>query len=308
LRIVPATLWCVNRGAEDAPGGEVPEQAPRSVQLRRVLFGGVHREDAAALQELLEGTQSELRLARSAFEESVGWAERLPAALSDLARLAAGDSAWDDPEAHFAAVIKDLAGAHLLTEVEIASVYAEGSTGGEQHTEWRAPDTPLRTDVRVGTRLCRCTWSPQARAGEETSAVIENLCRAVLFSLSGLDAAGERARRWIVTQLADGRAYDRAVALRERLSQPTARLAVYVDPASAGEHREVYGQVAWEASFADAAAVMEEVANSAGGQAYQTDGHVFVLLLDPARAEDTEGELRERLADRELRFDVRRLD
>jgi hypothetical protein len=295
----------VNRGAEDAPGGgEVSEQAPRPVQLRRVLFGGVHREDAAALQELLEGTQAELRLVRSALEESVGWAERLPAALADLARLAAGDSAWEDPETHFAAAIKTVAGERLLAEVEIASVYAEGSTGGEQHTEWRTPSAPLRTDVRVGTRLCRCTWSPDARAGEETTAVIESLCRAVLFSLAGLDAAGERDQRWIVTQMADGRAYARAMALRERLSQPTATVAIYADPESAGEHREVYGQIAWEASFADAGAVIEEVANRAAGQAYQTHERTFAVVLDPSRADDVETELREHLEDRELRFVV----
>lgn len=134
--------------------------------------------------------------------------------------------------------------------------------------------------------------------------MIESLCRAVLFSLAGLDVAGERDQRWIVTQLADGRAYGRALALRERLAQPTATVTIHVDQASAGEHFALYGQIAWEASFADAAAVMEEVANRVGGQAYQTHEYVFALLLDPTHAHDAVTELRERLADRELRFDV----
>lgn len=147
-------------------------------------------------------------------------------------------------------------------------MYADSPTDTDQHTEWREPNVPQSTDVRVGTRLCRCTWADTATAGEETTTVIESLCRAVLFSLAGLDAARDRDQRWIVTQLADGRAYDRGKALRERLAQPTATLTIHVDRASVGEHYEVYGQIAWEASFADAAAVMEEVANRAGGQVY----------------------------------------
>ena len=40
-----------------------------------------------------------------------------------------------------------------------------------------------------------------------------------------------------MTQLPDGRTYDRAKALRERLAQPTATVAIRIDEASAGEHR-----------------------------------------------------------------------
>jgi hypothetical protein len=268
------------------------------------LLGGVRREDAEALQQELAETRARLATTAKALAESTPWAERLPEALSDLACLAAADSEWEDPETHLAAVIKTLAGDHLLAEVEIASVYADNPTNCEQHTEWRAPDTPLRTEVRVGTRLCRCTWADTASAGEETTTVIESLCRAVLFSLAGLDVARERDQRWIVTQMADGRACTRALALRERLSQPTATVAIYADPESAGEHREVYGQIAWEASFADAGAVIEEVASRAAGQAYQTYEHTFTVVLDPARADDVETELRERLEGRELRFVV----
>ena len=279
--------------------------APAPTQpLRRAWLGGVRREDAAALQQELTETRVRLATTTQALKESAGWAERLPAALSDLARLAAAGSAWEDPETHFAAVIRDLAGHHLLAEVEIASVYADSPTDQSEQTEWRAPEAPLRTDVRVGTRLCRCTWADAATAGEETTTVIESLCRAVLFSLAGLDVAGERDQRWIVTQMADGRACTRALALRERLSLPTAIVAIYADPESAGEHREVYGQIAWEASFADAGAVIEEAANRAGGQAYQTYKRTFAIVLDPDRADDVETELRERLEDRELRFVV----
>ena len=66
----------------------------------------------------------------------------------------------------------------------------------------------------------------------------------------------------------------------------------------------MYGQIAWEASFADAGAVIEEVANRAGGQAYQTYERTFAVVLDPGRVDDVETELRERLEDRELRFVV----
>jgi hypothetical protein len=278
---------------------------PAEPPLRRAWLGGVRREDAEALQQELTETRARLATTTQALEESTTWAERLPAALADLARLAAADSAWEDPETHFAVVIKDLAGHHLLAEVEIVSVYADSPTEQDQRTEWRTPNHPQRTDVRVGTRLCRCTWANTAAAGEETTTVIESLCRAVLFSLAGLDVAGERDQRWIVTQMADGRAYTRAMALRERLAQPTATVTIHVDEASAGEHYALYGQIAWEASFADAGAVIEEVANRASGQAYQTHEYIFALVLDPAHAHDAETELRERLADRELRFHVR---
>ncbi len=227
-----------------------PAEPASTPPLRRAWLGGVRREDATALQQELTETRARLATTAQALEESTTWAERLPAALADLARLAAGDRAWEDSETHFAAVIKTVAGDHLLTEVEIASVYADSPTDQDQHTEWSAPNAPQITDVRVGTRLCRCTWSPDAHVGEETTTVIESLCCAVLFSLSGVDTARERDQRWIVTQLPDGRTYDRAKALRERLAQPTATVAIRIDEASAGEHRELYGQIAWEASFA----------------------------------------------------------
>ncbi len=281
-----------------------PAEPPPTPTLRRAWLGGIRREDAEAVQQELAETSARLATTTQALKESTTWAERLPAALADLARLAAGNVEWEDPETHFAAAIKTLAGDSLLTTVEMARIYADSPTGQDQHTEWQARDAPQRTDVRVGTRLCRCTWTPEARAGEETTTVIEHLCRAVLFSLAGLDASRDRDQRWIVTQLADGRACNRAMALRERLAQPTATVRIRVDQTSAGEHYEVYGQIAWEASMADAAAVMEEVANRAAGQAYQTHEYAFTLLLDPTRAQEAVTELRERLADRELRFDV----
>lgn len=306
---LPASLCSVHEQPEQPPPPDSPQpldpaKPATTPPLRRAWLGGVRREDAEALQQELAETHARLATTTQALAESTTWAERLPEALSDLARLAAAEPKWEDPETHFAAVIKTLAGDHLLAEVGIVSVYADSPTDQAQHTEWRGPETPQRTEVRVGTRLCRCTWTPKARAGEETTTVIESLCRAVLFSLAGLDVARERDQRWIVTQMADGRAWTRAIALRERLSQPTATVAVYADPQSAAEHREVYGQIAWEASFADAGAVIEEVASHAAGQAYQTYEHTFAVVLDPARADDVETELRERLEGRELRFVV----
>ena len=69
-----------------------------------------------------------------------------------------------------------MAGDHVLTEVEIASVYADSPTDQGQVHGVSAPNAPQITDVHVGTRLCRCTWSPDAHVGEETTTVIESLC------------------------------------------------------------------------------------------------------------------------------------
>src|ERR1700682_5344773 len=72
-----------------------------------------------------------------------------------------------------------------------------------------------------------------------------------------------------VTQLGDGHALARHRALRERLDQHTSELSVEVNEDSAGEHRMLYGPVAWDASFADAGAALEEIAHRHGGAAYQ---------------------------------------
>jgi hypothetical protein len=72
-------------------------------RLRRALLG-IRREDVQALQARLAETQdrnaelaSNLESARLALGEAAGWSDRLPAALRDLATLAAGESV-DDAE------------------------------------------------------------------------------------------------------------------------------------------------------------------------------------------------------------------
>ena len=112
----------------DQPQPLDPAEPPPTPPLRRAWLGGVRREDAEALQQELAETRARLATTAKALKESTTWAERLPAALADLARLAAGDVEWEDPETHFAAVIKTLAGDSLLSTVEIASVYAENPT------------------------------------------------------------------------------------------------------------------------------------------------------------------------------------
>jgi hypothetical protein len=280
------------------------EDRARLPQLRRALFGGVRRQDVAALQEALAVTQEELRVTRAALDESAGWAARLPLALSALAGLAAGDGQEDGFE-HLAVGVREVVGCHLLASVELAYVYSATSTEQEERTEWHGPGEPRSTDVRLGSHVLRCAWQPSVLAGEDTVAVVVALCRAVLLGIFGLEAAGVRETRGVVTQLGDFCALERHVALRERLGQPTSRLAVYVDEHSAGEHRGLFGKVAWEASFADAGAVLEEVAHRFGGQAYQVDGLIFGLLVDRDRGADAHAELQERLSGRELVFDVR---
>ncbi len=280
---------------------------PRELQLRRVLFGGVNREDAAAQGEHLGRTQARLKDTRQALVEAAGWAGRLPVALADLARLAAGEADWQDPDGHFAAVVHEVAGRHLLAGVELVHVYSATPVECEQQTEWQAPGSPLTTSVRVGTRMLRCRWLAGIEAGSDTVAVVERLCCAVLFAFVGLDAAGEREQRGVLTQLGDERTLARHRALRERLGQPASELAVEIERESAGAHRTLFGEVAWQASFAEAGATLEEVAYRCGGQAYQLAGLTFALLIDRDRGEDAKTELDERLGGGELEFDVRLL-
>ncbi len=287
---------------------EVPaDQHQPAPQLRRVLFGGVHREDAAALQDAHAATQDELRLARAALEETAGWAHRLPLALLELARLAAGESEGDDPFERLAAAVHEVAGAHLLSSVEFLHVYSPTPEELEQHTDWHGPGRPLTTEVRVGPHALRCAWEPTVLAGEDTVATVTGLCRAALFSLLGLAAASGREQRGIVTQLGDGHALARHAALRERLGQPTSELDVQVDAKQADGHRSLYGALSWEAVFADAGARLEEIAHRCGGQAYQLGPLSFRVLLDAEHGQGARAELEEGLNGGELEFHVRLL-
>lgn len=273
------------------------------IELRRAVFGGVRRDDVAALQAALAQAQQDLLLARAALEESAGWARRLPVALSELAKLAAGESDGEDPFERLAAAIQEVAGAHLLASVEFVHVYSETRTEYDERTEWHGPGRPRSTEVRLGQNVVRCVWA-DSLAGEDTVRLIAGLCRSVLFALLGVGNASTREMRGVVTQLGDGQALARHIALRERLGQPTSELHIEVAANGAEGYHSLYGGFSWDAAFADAGSTLEEVAHRCGGQAYQVGPLTFRLLVDEDCGNDARDELQERLGGGELDFDV----
>lgn len=287
-------------GAED----DMDDRA-QPLPLRSVLFGGVRREDVAALQER---TQAQLGEARLALDESAGWARRLPLALDALVRLAAGGSGADvDTESfeRLAGAVREVVGHHLLASVEAS--YAVSDTGVElaEHTDWEGPARPRSTEVRVGVRVLRCVWEPSVLAGEETVAVVVGLCRAVLLTMWGIEGAGRRQGRSGVTQLGDAQTLVRHLALRRRFGRPTSELSVHADTSEAQEYVELFGPISWQATFADAAVTLQEIAYDCGGDAYECNEWEFGVLVDQDRAEDARAQLEERLSGGELRFHVR---
>jgi hypothetical protein len=263
-------------------------------QRKRALFG-VHSEYADALEARLAQTEQslaraeaenaglteDLQSARLALKESAGWSERLPAALQVLASLAAGEIDGEDAEQDLAEAVLTLAGEHLLASVDIRR---GDSTGEIEHeTQRNENGRPIRTSVRAGTCAVDCTWQPGIEAGPDTAEVVESLCTAVVCSLAGVE--GSRAQRDVVTQLGDEKALARHLALRRRLEQPVQLVLVTVDGQSAIGYRELYGRLAWSASLAQTAAVLDRLARGHGGQAYQTADREFRLLVDADAAE-----------------------
>ena len=302
---------------------DTTDQGQATVQLRHVLFGlgGFNRGDVAALQALLARTQEELDEARNlaeqereqhalqvkslrgALDESAGWAQRLPPALWELMKLAAGEADREGLDQRLAEAIHEVVGWHLLASVEIS----RGDSVGEvdQRTEWDTTGRPSSTTTRFGEYAVACVWDPRADVDEDIVGIVESLCVVALFSLAGAAEASMREQRGIVTQLGDGHALARHRALRERLDQHTSELSVEVNEDSAGEHRMLYGQVAWDASFADAGAALEEIAHRHGGAAYQVGALSFRLLIDRDREVQPHAEAEERLGACQLDFDIR---
>ncbi|HSZ14388.1 MAG TPA: hypothetical protein VK790_10185 [Solirubrobacteraceae bacterium] len=276
--------------------------------LRGALFGGVRRGDVAALQERLADTEARLRGARLALDESAGWARRLPLALDALTRLAAGEreDAVDTPAfERLAGVVREVIGEHLLASVEAFYVSSETSVEFAVHTDWEGPARPRVTEVRVGKRVLRCGWAPGVLAGEDTVAVVAGLCRAVLLTMVGVEGAGRREGRSSVTQLGDAQSLVRHLALRRRFGYATSELTVVADTSEAGEYLELFGRISWQATFAEAAATLQEVAYGCGGEAYQCNEWEFCVVVDPDRAEEARAQLEARLRGGEVRFDVR---
>jgi hypothetical protein len=291
----------VGVSAED---DDITDRSQAPLELRRAVFGGVRREDVAAMQGALADTQQELVLARAALQESAGWARRLPLALSELARLAAGETEGDDPFERLAAAVQEVAGSHLLASVEFVHIGSAMRREHEEHTDWHGPARPRSSEVRVGPDVLRCEWAESVLAGEETVALVTGLCSAVLLSLLGVREAGARESRGVVTQLGDWVALERHLALRERIGLATATLNVEVEPGSSDEYRSLYGAVSWEAALADAGSTLEEVAHRCGGQAYQVGPLTFRLLVDEDHAVAARDELQERLDGDDPCFDV----
>lgn len=262
----------------------IPSMAEMDAQprKRRALFG-IGKEYAEALETRLAQTEAEnaelagsLRSARLALDETAGWSARLPQALRELASLAAGEVSDSDAEQTLADALLRLAGEHLLSSVTIT----RGEPAGEIESETRENENgrPIKTSVRLGGIAVDATWQPGIEAGPDTTGVIEALCAAAVCSLAGVQ--GARSDRDVVTQLADARALARHLALRQRLGEPAALVRVTVDGRSVIAYRELYGRLAWSASLAHAAGVLERIARAHGGQAYQTGERELRLLVD----------------------------
>jgi hypothetical protein len=268
---------------------------------RRALFG-IGKDYAEALEARLAQAEAQnaelagsLRSARLALDETAGWSERLPDALRELASLAAGEVADGNVEQTLADALLRLAGEHLLSSVTIA----RGEPAGELESETRQNENgrPIRTTVRLGGIAVDATWQPGIEAGADTTGVIERLCAAVVCSLAGVQ--GAPTDRDMVTQLADARALARHLALRQRLGEPAALVRVTVDGRSVIAYRELYGRLAWSASLAQAAIVLERIARAHGGQAYQTGERELRLLVDLDQGEQACGLAEDALAEGE---------
>jgi hypothetical protein len=275
-------------------------------QRKRALFG-VHKDYADALETELAQTERSLAEARSenagleedllsarlALKETAGWSERLPAALEKLASLAAGELDGEYVEQELAEAMLELVGEQLLASVDVKHGDPTGAV--EHETQRNEQGRPIRTSVRAGACQVNCTWQPGIEAGPDTAEVVESLCRAVVFSLAGVE--GARAERDTVTQLGDDRSLARHLALRRRLEQPVGLVQVTVDDESAIEYRELYGRMAWSAGLAQSAATLDDLARAHGGQAYQTADREFSLLVDAEEAERACELVKETLAD-----------
>jgi hypothetical protein len=291
--------------------GEDEHTAPVEPPLRRVIFGGVRHEDVAALQQRLAACEAQLRDTRAALEHTAGWARRLPLALDLMAHLACNEEHGEQDTPTFdrlAAAIHEVIGHHLLASVEsaysgdgdLASIRTELELSA--HTDWDGPARPRSTEVRVGNRLLRCTWEPTALVGEDTVDVVIGLCRAALLTLVGIEGVGRRQQRSEVTQLADVAALVRHLVFRKRVGRPTRELSVQIDGGRANEYLELFGRVSVQATLADAAFALQEIAYACGGDAYQRGEWGFAALVDADRAEEARAAMEERLSEGELQF------
>jgi hypothetical protein len=294
--------------------GEDRQIAPVEPPLRRAIFGGVRHEDVAALQQRLVACEAQLRETRSALEHSAGWARRLPLALDLMVRLACEEHEHEEQDhptfERLAAAVHEVIGSHLLTSVEASyadvgdSVEIDTELELSAHTDWDGPARPRSSEVRVGKRVLSCAWGPSVLAGEDTVDVVVGLCRASLLTLAGVEGVGGRQQRSEITQLGDTRALVRHLTFRERVRRATRELRVHVDGGQAHEYLELFGWVSVQATVANIAFALQEIAYACGGDAYQYDYWKFAALVDADRAEEARAAMEERLSEGELSFYV----
>lgn len=265
----------------------------------RALFG-IRGDYVDTIEDRLAKTQTEnteltesLDSAHLALEQTAGWSKRLPAALRDFATLASGQMEGEDTEERLAAAVLALAGEHLLATVNVRSGDPTGEL--EKNTQRNEQGRPILTRVRIGACAVDCTWQPGVDAGPDTTDVVEGLATALVCSLVGM--ASTRTTRDVVTQLGDSSALGRHVALRNRLQQPAALVIVTVNGESQVSYRELFGRMAWDASLADAAAILDRLARASGGQAYQTADREFRLLIDAEEGEHASEQAERALAE-----------
>lgn len=275
-------------------------------RLRRRPWG-IHRGDVDALVARLNQAQGDLarvhaentelssglRSARQALGESAGWSQRLPIGLGELASLAAGELSGDDAQQRLGTAVLALAGEHLLAQVQVSLGDPTGEL--ERDTSWNENGRPIRTLVRLGGCVVDGAWQPGVDAGPDTAGVVEGLCSAVVCSLAGV--AASRMERHPVTQLGDERSLARHEALRVRLQQPAGSMSVAVDEHSHVSYQTLYGGMAWDAALSRAAAELDRIARTHGGQAYHVSDLRFQLLVDAGDVEAAAVAAEKELAD-----------
>ncbi len=154
---------------------------------------------------------------------------------------------------------------------------------------------PIATTARLGECAVDCTWQPGANAGKDTANVVEGLCAAVVCSLAAVTTA--RAKRDVVTQLADERSLNRHLALRERHEPPREHRARRRGQQKRdGAPRAVRPpRVVRRPRRRGGGARTGRDHN--GGQAYQASETSFHLLIDADRAEQAHEHAETALAD-----------
>ena len=239
------------------------------------------------------GLKEDLQSARLALKETTGWSERLPAALQELASLAAGDLAGEYAEQELAEAVLELAGEHLLASVDIkrGDPAGESRANAAQRARKADPYKRARGHPRSGLHLAA---GHRSGPGHSRGRGIPGT--AVVCSLAGVEGHAPSATRSPSSATRIPRQASRPAPAPE---QPAAIVNVTVDGQSAIEYRELYGRMAWSAGLAQSAGILDRLARGHGGQAYQAADREFRLLVDADQAEQACELAEEALADQD---------